>query len=239
MPFVTDDEIKKRGVKKKETSAWWSSTMGGQLSRKGQIISCVLMLIFMFLLPSLAFIFADAHYPNKVSVSANSEIKIEDKASVFDDTSELETALKNFQDKTGITAMVCTTTQENWESSYSSLGTYAEYCYRTNFGEDERHFVAVCSFASSGVVEIASYRGGYTAKLLEDSYTSDLHIQLKKYLYTDTLYTKSQAVAKAFDETATSVMKFHVDTVFVVMGVVWFVIGTIVALYIFIYYKTH
>ena len=69
---------------------------------------------------------------------------IEDSIGVIDNEDDLEDALADFEDVTGICPVVYTVYDEDWQGEYYDLESYAFSTYVDNY-DDEQHFVVVYS----------------------------------------------------------------------------------------------
>ena len=105
-----------------------------------------------FLIPFLAagililsLIFQEFSPPKPVTQNyIDNGIYIEDRASVFQNTAQLDASLRNFKEKTGIAPYVITVYDSDWEENYNSLESYAYSLYVNRFS-DEKHFLVVYS----------------------------------------------------------------------------------------------
>jgi hypothetical protein len=80
---------------------------------------------------------------------------VEDKIDVFADDDELEQALEQFEEVSGICPVVYTVYNEDWINEYSDLESYTYSMYVDNY-PDEQHFVIVYSIPEDQAEAFAS-----------------------------------------------------------------------------------
>lgn len=80
---------------------------------------------------------------------------IEDNIGVIDNEDDLEEALEEFEDVTGICPVVYTVYDEDWQDGYTDLESYAFDVYVDNY-DDEQHFVIVYSIPEDQIADFNS-----------------------------------------------------------------------------------
>lgn len=80
---------------------------------------------------------------------------IEDSIGVIDNEDDLEDALSDFEDVTGICPVVYTVYDEDWQDGYTDLESYAFDVYVDNY-DDEQHFVIVYSIPEDQIADFNS-----------------------------------------------------------------------------------
>ncbi len=117
-------------------------------------------LIFVFLFTGFVgygtFTSIGSKIPHKLTpVYKSPAVHVEDKIDVFADDEELEQALGQFEEVSGICPVVYTVYNEDWTDGYADLESYAYSQYVDNYS-DEQHFVIVYSIPEDQAEELAS-----------------------------------------------------------------------------------
>lgn len=157
---------------------------------------------------------------NKDYIDAGRVI-IEDNINVIQDKNALETDLKAFYDKTGVTPAVITVDDKDWWSDYASLEIYATELYYTHF-DDEKHWLIVYSEpvgASFNDWKFEGILGEHTTNAIPDSTMNYLTNQIQSNLYK---YTNApdKAIGTAFNKTLTdgiTYFRFNYEMLFMVL----------------------
>ena len=233
MPFVTDDEIRRNEELTQRSSL--TPTPKKKHSMTATVIALIFVLLLFFVLPGAGMIVLTSRIPQKLALPEDSQVQVVDDAGVFGDASELETALKNFQDKTGITVKVYSTNKANLDAKNQTLESYAQSCYLNTAFKDKKHWVVVYLADFNDKTPVGTYQGKDTNKLLEEVYVENFKIQLRNNLYATSsesgIYFAEQAFAKTFNETATTLMKVNIPTFMIVAVAIWFVFGVSIAIF--------
>ncbi|MBR2523009.1 MAG: TPM domain-containing protein [Clostridiales bacterium] len=154
------------------------------------------------------------HIPTRLKVDYDASIVIEDNAGVIDDEDELEQTLEKFLDETGIAPSVITVNNEDWETHYVDLETYAYDLYVNHF-EDEKHWLLVYSQPRDPDPSFNDWywegmQGNDTDKILTDRKCDDFNQDLQKLL-TQSTVTPGSAIEQALDDMIPGIMKVSVS----------------------------
>ena len=181
----------------------------------GAKIILVFFMIFMFTPFFATLIPATFHTPKKLTMDYDTRIIVQDDTNTLtpNEIKFIETAFKNFQDKTGITPALHIIDNNQWVDIYDTLELYA-YSDYVNLFADEKHWLIVYAYSPSVGRESFYWEGmqgddtdGIITQAIANEFTENLH---KKFLIrTNTIAT---AITKQFTETGSTIMDFHVDT---------------------------
>lgn len=132
-------------------------------------------------------------------------VHIQDNASIFNDTTTVESSLKSFENVTGICPYIITVYDCEWNQKYEGLSIYADYLYNKTFSDDQ-HFLLVCSIddntSTSVPANISFYpiEGDSTRSLLSAGVMEKFKSELSENLQTNSV-TTDDAFIKTFDNT--------------------------------------
>ncbi len=173
------------------------------------IVSCVLLAII------CALIFSSIKAPHKLSMNYDTEILVKDNIDVLSssDESELQAALYDFQEQTGITPALVTVDNSVWQPYYTSLENYAYDVYVNTF-DDEKHWLFVYSTAQNDSFDDwywEGIQGDDTDSILYSSLLDSFNNNVQKYLTQRTRYTVGQAFAQGIQEATANAQKTHID----------------------------
>ena len=187
----------------------------------GSFIVSIIICVFMFLPMAIASLFVIAKaftVPNRIEYSKyknkTPEFVIEDNLGVLEDEANLERAMKDFYDETGVIPAVITISNDTWKEDYNSLEAYA-YDVSLNRFPDEYHWLIVYSSAEkdNGFDDWhwEGMQGNYTDPILTPERTDDFTESLQVRLTQRSKYSVDDAIAATLDEYRPVMMKMVVN----------------------------
>lgn len=193
------------------------------------------LLLLFFYLPFIAAILwlctEIYHVPKPVEVDyADTEIFISDELNIIQDTTPLLNTLHEFYEKTGITACVITTANENWKIQYRTLSDYAYDLYVNRF-KDEKHWLIV--YTQPEIIKEGEFIDWYWEAMQGDD-TDDVITEKMAGLFTDLVqqnlsaggrYFVDEAIKDAFDNLNAVIMepRFSAETLLACLFVALFI----------------
>lgn len=186
------------------------------ITSKPSPLRFIALLIYLPFLIAIITMFAGAiHYPQRLEQDYSSEVTIQDNLGIFGKPYELSDALNAFYKETGISPVVITVFNEDWQDKYSSLENYAYDLYVNKF-YDEKHWLIVYSesydmFNTFNDWKWEGMQGDDTDPILTEDKTNKFTESLQKYLTQRFLYTVDVAIAKAFDELTPTLMQLTIN----------------------------
>lgn len=172
-----------------------------QNSRKNRRLTSLVLLPFVMILVFLLIVTMGP--PTKLSGGEMYPVEIIDNIGVLkNNIPELEKALNDFKDTTGITPAVLTVYNEDWTSKYN-LTDYAYNAYIDRYS-DEMHWLIVYSEPKEKGDDFIYWhfegmQGNDTDSILSYSKTESFNSDLYKYLNEHETYTVGQAITEAFN----------------------------------------
>ena len=127
------------------------------LPRATGIINIVMTVVFGSMFTTIFGFSLASSAPKKLDVDyPEPEYRVFDFANLIDDDADLEDALAEYNDTTGICPVIYTVTDEEWEDDYVDLEA-CSYSYYVDRFNDEKHFVIVFSVPQD---QIEAYKSG-------------------------------------------------------------------------------
>lgn len=176
-------------------------------------IGIITVFMGFFLIMAFSSLFPSLIAPEKLATNYNTAIVIEDNLGIINDKSDMEKALEDFLDTTGISPAIITVTNESWHN-YSTLENYAYDLYVNRF-DDEKHWLIVYSQPASPDPEFNDWywegmQGDDTDNIITEYYADMFNGKLQQYLTANTKYSAEEAIRKAFEETTPVIMQRHI-----------------------------
>lgn len=168
----------------------------------------------------------------KIAMNYNTQIVIQDSIGVLGDTGELEKALTEFQNTTGITPAIFTTSNDLWKNENKTLMEYAYDQYVENFA-DESHWLIIYSQDPENDWYWEGMQGDDTDPILSRKKCREFNMNLQRYFLNRTDYTVAQALTKAFSELTPGLMKGEMPYFIVFVVVFLFCLIVLCAVYDF------
>ncbi len=150
--------------------------------------------------------------PERLPVTYDTSIRIEDGLGAVKDETELRRRMEAFLDETGIAPALVTAPNSAWESYYDSMEYYAYDMYVTRF-PDESHWLVVYTTGDKNGFDdwhFEGMQGNDTDNVLTQTITSEFNDSMTKYLMQGD--SVDRALSKAFaDIEAEGLMKPSAD----------------------------
>ena len=173
-------------------------------------------LIFLFYIPFIAFIIPLLitnvfHNPKKMDTNYDTSIVIEDNAGVLGDTTELNQALTDFFNETGIAPSVVTIYNEDLARlHYEDLEAYAYDCYLDHFS-DESHWLITYSEpidpSDGDLYYWEGMQGDDTDKILTSKILGEFNPYLNRLLAEGDRPDVARSITMAFNDITPRIMK--------------------------------
>lgn len=180
-------------------------------ARSKENIKAISLFAAVMFLVIIATVFWGNIPPQKITANYNTQIVIDDQINELGDTTALYDALRAFQSETGITPVIVTVHNEDWNSEYRNLERFAYDLYVRNI-PDEYHWLIVYSEPTNPDTENKNWywegmQGNYTDNVLTESVASAFGKKLQANLL-NADYSVSDAIEKAFAETTPTIMQW-------------------------------
>lgn len=196
----------------------------------GSFIVAVIICVCMFLPMAIAgcIVMAKAFtVPKRIEYSKYKnkapKFVIEDNLGVFENEANLERAMKDFYDETGVIPAVITVSNETWQEDYKSLEAYA-FDVSVNRFPDEYHWLIIYSSAEKDNGFDDWYwegmQGNNTDPILIPERTGAFTESLQTRLTQRSKYSVDDAIAITLDEYRPVMMKVVVDKSRLIGGLV-------------------
>ena len=162
------------------------------------------------------------HIPHKISPTkyTTKEVVIYDTIDVIDNEEELEKSMQAFLDKTGITPVVMTVSNESWKGNYEDIEAFAYTTYLDHF-DDEYHWLIVYSQPENPDSDFNDWewegmQGDYTNNILTTKVTDAFKDEFHKDLIRENQYSVGDAFVRAFYKTNEFAMKVTFNGLYII-----------------------
>lgn len=194
-------------------------------------------LMLLFYLPLFWFMYIMASDmlmpPKKLKADYDTAIIVSDNIKVLGNAENLKRSLRAFLDTTGISPAVFTVYNEDWQDKYNSLEDYAYDLYVNAFS-DEKHWLIVYSEPIDPDPSFVDWywegmQGDDTDNIITSEIANTFNNKLQRYL-TEKSKSVADAISLAFDELTPNIMKKRVESVPIIIILVF---GGFICLYAF------
>lgn len=198
------------------------------------VIAAVLMLIGAFeMLASNTNV-----QPLSLSGVKNTNVEIFDDYGILGDTSTLRQSLEDFKSETGIVPTVVVIENKEWVDQGYQLEQYAYNWYVYHY-DDEKHWVIMYSEEIGSNDTFGNWywegmQGDDTDYIVTEDVANKFTDSLHNYLIAGSRYTKSEAIAQAFDDLHGTLIGPKKNTEGFVEGILHFIIGAVIMLVVIV-----
>ncbi len=204
-----------------------------QAKASSSSLGFLIFFLLVWMVFSIPFWVVAIRIPSQVKTDYDTRIIIQDNASLFtaEDQERLYQQFKEFQNITGVTPAVVTTTNDQWEDYYNSISQYAYDVY-INMFDDEKHWLVIYSTDNNEIFEDWYWEGMIgddTGSAIGSDSESILTESIQKYLTARSRYTIAQAIAEGFSDVAQVTMKPHIQWTMVLFLLIFDILPMVTA----------
>lgn len=199
-----------------------------QFNQKSSITPFLGLFYAPFIVLALWIILTGFRIPHHMTPPQSTQIVIEDHLGILDDTTQMQTQLTEFYEKTGIVPAITTVKNDQWKPYYSSLTDYAYDVY-VNQWTDEKHWLLIYSDdrdTSNGFLDWywEGMQGDDTDRILTKKKLDKFNKDLQYYLTANSQYSVTDAFTKAFMDLNKKIMKpsIYPENIFGGIGIIAF-----------------
>ena len=175
---------------------------------------------------------AAINVPKKIDTSSYStEVTITDTIGIIDNEVELESTLQDFYNETGISPVILTVYNSDWEGKYDDLETFA-YSYYLQEYDDEKHWLLVYSEPETPNPDFNDWywegmQGDDTDGILTYAIADEFDKELHKDLLRESKLSVGEAFVKAFELITPNIMNTTFEPLYMLLPAVFTAISSL------------